>query len=151
MSTFWVKLWMFRKTQKSFHYVCRWWWSLALLLPLTCMSTCDTRVCLWHSNTDTSGLALDIFKMESWNHLRCTANILTQETSFIFLHPSAKTCIFCWWDGIIASSALQMQFIEINKDVYNRRDIDTSENDLSTMMPPQLGSVGKKRWDILDS
>ena len=25
--------------------------------------------------------------------------------SFIFLRPSAKSCVFCWWDGVIASAA----------------------------------------------
>ena len=24
--------------------------------------------------------------------------------SFIFLRPSAKSCVFCWWDGVIASA-----------------------------------------------
>ena len=25
--------------------------------------------------------------------------------SFIFLRPSAKSCVFCWWDGVISSAA----------------------------------------------
>ena len=49
-------------------------------------------------------LTLDILKMASCAHMGCIANLL--KTPFIFLRPSAKSCVFCWWDGVIASAEL---------------------------------------------
>ena len=54
-------------------------------------------------------LVLDILKMESWTHRDALQTWLLKILS-IFLHPSAKTCVFCWWDGVIASVRLQKIF-----------------------------------------
>ena len=51
-----------------------------------------------------SGLSIDILKMESWMHLGRTANIIVKDVIHNFLRPSAKSCVFCWWDGVIASA-----------------------------------------------
>ena len=53
-----------------------------------------------------SGLSLDILKIESWMHMGRTANIIFKDISFIYLRPSAKTCVFCRWDGVILSVAI---------------------------------------------
>ena len=50
-----------------------------------------------------SGLTLDILKMASWVHIRIP---------FIFLRPSAKSCVFCWWDGVIASAVFTENMLD---------------------------------------
>ena len=50
-------------------------------------------------------LTLDNLKMVSCMHLVCTANIMLK-LSFVFLHPTAKPCVFCWGDGIVMNAVV---------------------------------------------
>ena len=65
-----------------------------------------------------TGLALDIFKMESWRHMGCTANINTKDIIHICASIS-KTWVFCWRDGIIVSTDILL--IHIGSQVETRQ------------------------------
>ena len=60
---------------------------------------------IWHyrtlSNSSSTGLMLDILKMESWGSLQTQLFKI-----FIFLRSSAKTCVFWWWESVIESAAV---------------------------------------------
>ena len=51
-----------------------------------------------------SELSLDILKMESWTHMGCTANIIKRCHSCFAPISKIMACVFCWWDGVIASA-----------------------------------------------
>ena len=83
--------------------VCTWFY-----LPIICFLIVLSGL-TWKKNNQTQQKCLSVpyhkakhLEMESWNHMGCTATQL--KISLIFLYPSAKTYIFCWWDSIIMST-----------------------------------------------
>ena len=61
------------------------------------------RLTHWGGVTHISGLSPDILKMESWTNMRLAANIIIKDIIHIFA-SICKSCIFCWWDDVIAST-----------------------------------------------